>query len=191
MEDTNRDEALDDEVKRENEALIEEMLREAKKAPEPNIGDEIVYGGDAEQPTPMVQSSLTSAGWAYIYNTKTGERSLCNRNWLASLLKRKFPDGTNVWTTRDPHIPQKKGKYKCMLHKDDPNRAHYDELGFAVCPKDNLISPYQVRRHMQKRHPMEWATIEEERLTRERQEDRELQRGVLKSIKESTRKKAK
>lgn len=29
------------------------------------------------------------------------------------------------------------GQYKCILHKDDPNRAEYNKLGFIVCK--NLI----------------------------------------------------
>jgi len=32
---------------------------------------------------------------------------------------------------------------------------------------------------MQRRHPQEWATIEEERKEKERQEDRQLQRALL------------
>lgn len=47
--------------------------------------------------------------------------------------------------------------------------------------KSNLTSPYQVNRHMEKKHKDEWKAIEQERTERERQEDRELQRLLLAS----------
>ena len=69
-----------------------------------------------------------------------------------------------------------------MLHPRADNRAHYDALGFRACPKDNLTNPYQVRRHMERKHPAEWNAIEEERKERERQEDRQLQRAIVERV---------
>tara|TARA_X000001382_G_C3047652_1_gene139992 strand:+ start:10 stop:390 length:381 start_codon:yes stop_codon:yes gene_type:complete len=66
-----------------------------------------------------------------------------------------------------------------MLHESDENREQYNELGLPVCTKDNLDSPYQVSRHMQTRHPQEWATIEDINATAMREEDREFQRILI------------
>ena len=170
MEDTN------------NKELIEEMVREAKGAPEPGTmqrGQVIEGEGD----TPMITHSLASAKYVYLYNTKTGLRIPCNRNMLRAQLQKKREDGTLRFTTIDPHITRKRGTYKCLLHPDDPNRNHYDDLGFAVCHK-KLTSPYQVKRHMGKRHKSEWAAIEEERKDRERQEDRDFQRQLMAKVTE-------
>ena len=162
---------------------LEEMLRDAEVAPEPgeSMKDKVIHKGDEDLPTPMVRSMLESAGWVYIYDTQTGERSTANRNMLRQLLRRKREDGSLVFTTIKPPFEPKRGTYKCMLHPNDPNRGHYEELGFPVCMKSNLTSPFQVRRHMEKRHKMEWAGIEQERIDTERAEDRKLQHILIKS----------
>lgn len=158
------------------EKLIEETVLEAEQAAEPGT---MTKGQTIEGDVPMTTMDLKSAGYVYVYDTRTGERSICNRNMLTAQLKKKRPDGSNVFTTANPGIEVKRGTYKCMLHPDGPNRAHYDELGLAVCRKANLTSPFQVKRHMQKRHHVEWETLEEERKDMEKQEDREFQRRML------------
>jgi len=165
----------------DNEKLIEEMINEAEKAAEPGElkRGQVINSGDEDMPAPMVAMKLKSAGYVYIYDNRTGDRSLCNRNMLLQALKKKRPDGSTVFTTAKPSIEPKQGHFKCLLHQDNPNRKHYDELGLAVCKKANLISPYQVRRHMEKRHKMEWATIEQERIDTEKREDREFQRQIM------------
>lgn len=166
----------------ENEQLIEEMLRSAEKAEEPGdfLQNRVIHEGDTEIPTPMIASSLKSAGYVYIYEIKTGEVSLTNRNMLPTQLKKRHEDGSLVFTTVKPDILPKRGNLKCMLHHKDPNRVAYDRLGLAVCEKDNLTSPFQVRRHMQKRHPVEWQTIEEERTRAEKADEVEFRKLLLK-----------
>lgn len=167
----------------DNEALIQEMLRDAKEAPEPGTMEKVIHRGNADQPAPMTLAELKSAGWAYIYETKDGQRSVANRNMLPQLLKIKNKDGTLRFTVRKPPYEPKRGTHKCKLHKDNSDRAHYDELGLATCKKSNLTSPYMVTQHMKKRHPVEWATIEQERIEREKKEDRELQHAILRAAK--------
>ena len=167
----------------DNDAMIEEMLREAKEAPEPGTIDRVIHRGDGEQPAPMTLTELTSAGWVYIYETSDGQRSTANRNMLKELLKVKNRDGTPRFTTRKPSYEPKRGTLKCLLHEDDPNRAHYSEIGLAICKKSNLTSPYMVTQHMRKRHPVEWQTIEKERIDMEKKEDREFQRNLMAAIK--------
>ena len=164
----------------EKEQLIEEAMRDAEKAEEPGVlrAKDILSEGDEETP-PSVVTQVTSAEYVWIYDTRTGDRSKCNRNMLKQHLEKKRPDGSLVFTTRDPGFrPVKKG-HKCLLHLSNPNRKHYDELGLPTCKKSNLASPFQVRRHMMKRHPQEWATIEQEREDAEKKEQREFQEKLL------------
>jgi hypothetical protein len=157
------------------------MLRQAEAAPEPGTlkVKEILHRGDEELPAPMVAGALQSAGYVYIYDSRTGERSLTNRNMLPTQLQKKRDDGTPVFTVVKPQAQPARGTLKCLLHPDQPERAQYDALGLPVCLKSNLTSPYQVEQHMRHRHPTEWATIEEERKRKEKEEDREFQRSLL------------
>ena len=164
----------------DNETLIEEQMREAEVAPESEVKID-----EAEPLTPMSPVKMQSAGYVYIYDTVTHERSVCNRNMLAGHLRKKRPDGSIVFTTRKPLVAPKRGALKCMLHPDEPNRYHYDELGLATCRKANLASLYQVQRHMIKRHKMEYATIKEELDREEKAKERKLREVLIKSASKS------
>ncbi len=165
----------------EREALIHEMLRDAQKTELPSelTKEPVIHRGDDDLPAPMVVNKITSAGYVYVWDTRTYEQIPILYYMLPSKMRQRREDGSYRFTTLDPGKLPKRGTYKCLLYKDDPNRKHYDDLGFRVCPKDNLASRYQVGRHMKLKHPAEWAAIEDERKERERQEDRELQRMVL------------
>lgn len=154
---------------------IEETMLKAQEAAEPGNLNNL---GSSEAGAVKL-NTLTSAGWVKVWDTKSGEESICNRNMLLDLLKKKRPDGTKVFTTEKPNFEPFRGTLKCWLHADDPNRKHYDELGLAVCRKSNLTSKYQVERHMAKRHPAEFATIKEEKTRLEKEEDRAFQRGII------------
>ena len=146
----------------------EESLTEA---PEPGAVSEIngTFPG----------SRIESAGYVYIWDTQTAKPSVCNRNMLTSTLGKLRKDGTRFFTTVKPDFEPRGGQHKCLLHESDENRAEYDELGLAVCTKDNLDSPYQVTVHMKARHPQEAATIEDINATAQREEDREFQRVLI------------
>lgn len=167
-----------------NDELIALMQRRAGIAPEPGSlrTQQVVHRGDEALPAPQVVSSLQSAGYCYIYDTRTGERSVTNRNMLLAQLEKKREDGSQVFTVDDPKITPTRGSHKCLLHPDDPRRAEYDAMGLVVCAKANLTSPYQVTMHMRHRHPAEWATIEEERLRREKAEERVFQQKMLETV---------
>ena len=140
------------------------------EAPEPGLSEI----------TDVNQGSIVeSAGYVYIWDTQTGKSSVCNRNMLTSTLGKLRKDGTRFFTTVKPNFEPRGGQHKCLLHQSDENRAEYDELGLAVCTKDNLDSPYQITRHMQTRHPQEWATIEDINATAAREEDREFQKILI------------
>lgn len=164
-----------------NEHLIEELLSKAQKAKEPGTMDNVIFEGSEDQPAPMILSELKSAGYVYVWDNRTGERSVVNRNMLQKQLEKKRSDGSRVFTTIKPKIEPKRGTLKCWLHEDDPNREHYNELGLPVCRKSNLTSPFMVKRHMQKRHKDEYAAIEEERKERERLDELQFRRSLMKA----------
>ena len=171
------------------EIAIEEQMRDAEKVAEPKLdidADEIksAKGLGVES---MEVGEVLSAGQVFIYDTRTGDRSICNRNNLAHNLQKKRPDGSLVFTTIKPKVEPVRGTHLCMLHPNYPERKYYDTLGLATCLKDNLRSAYQVRRHMEKRHKVEWGTIKEEIARREKEEakaerakDRKVQEAILK-----------
>ena len=171
-------------IAQDNEALIQEMLRGAKPTEIEDVlsKNPIIHKGDADQPAPMVVSKISSAGYVYIWETDTFAKVPCLYYMLPSKLRSRRPDGSYRFTTIDPGQKPKLGNIKCSLHKDAQNRKHYAELGFRTCPKATLNSPYQLEQHMKKRHPQEWAAIEQERTRQEKEEDRALQRLILKGM---------
>jgi len=164
-----------------NESLIQEMLRDAQSV---ELDDElrrnpVVHAGDADQPAPMTVKEMTSAGYVSVWDTRTREYAPVLYYMLPAVLRRKREDGSYIWTTNDPKVPPVRGSLKCMLHPDSPERSIYDSMGLRVCPKSNLTNTYEVTQHMQKKHRKEWLAIEDVRIRRERQEDRELQRFLM------------
>ncbi len=165
----------------ENEALIQEMLRDAKATELPSelTREPVIHKGDKDLEAPMVLKEISSAGYVTIWDSKTYEKAPVLYYMLSSKLRQRRPDGSFRWTTNDPGKLPKRGEIKCMLHSEAENRSHYNDLGFRICKKCNITNQYQLRQHMLKKHPQEWAAIEDERKDRERKEDRELQRLLL------------
>ena len=163
------------------EKMTVELMEEAEAAPEPGSFNrrQVIHSPSDMFPIDVQGASLESAGYVYVYDTLTGDRSVINRNMLEQQLSKLRPDGTRFFTTVKPPFEPKRGTLKCLLHKDDPERWQYDEWGFAVCNKSNLISEFQVNRHAQIRHRMEWQTIYEERERKEKEEERDFQRQLL------------
>tara|TARA_R100000306_G_C4378391_1_gene143033 strand:- start:2461 stop:3138 length:678 start_codon:yes stop_codon:yes gene_type:complete len=165
--------------------FIEELLQEVEEAEEPgNLREgQVLHRSNDDMPLGVQVASVASAGHVFIYNTKTGDRSKTNRNMLEDQLKKVFPeDGSRVYTTVKPPFEPPRGTYMCLLHADNAEREHYDAMGLARCTKDDLASEYQVQRHMQTRHRMEWATIAEERDRAERDEERQFQRTLMAAV---------
>ena len=157
------------------EKLLEEQLRDAQEVPE----DQLEIEGKVDDVEYMQPAEVLSGGQVYIYDTKTGERSICRRNILPTKLSLRRPDGSLVFTTIQPKVKPKRGHLKCMLHPDE-RKPIYDTWGFAVCKKANLTSPFQVRRHMQNRHKQEYEAIKEEQTRLEKEEERKLRESIIK-----------
>lgn len=147
--------------------ILEQMAREIKPGTVLDRGE-----------TPMIVSSVDGADRVTVYDTETGQSSEILYYMLPNALKKRRPNGKPYFSTKQAVIP-KAGNLKCMLHVKSPNRKEYDELGLPTCPKDNLVNEFQVRRHMQKRHPQEWATIQEKEQRLREEEQRQFQRAVL------------
>ena len=161
---------------------IQEELRDAEAAEEPgNLKPGTVLG--SSNGLTMTASELQSAGYVYVYDNRTGDRSVVNRNMLEQQLNKTREDGSYIFTTQKPPFERVYGTVKCILHKDDPNRETYDRMGLAVCTKDNLTATHDLRVHMEKRHPREWATIDGERIEEDRVRERERQDNLVEAIK--------
>ena len=168
----------------DNESLIQEALRDAKFVDVPSELKEnpVIHHGDEALDAPMTVKELTSAGYVYVWDSRTYKRAPVLYYMLPSILRRRRDDGSFIWTTNDPKKLPKRGTMLCPLHKDSPNRKEYDEMGFRICPKSNIVNAFEVKQHMTKKHPKEWNAIEDQRKDRERQEDRAAQRALFEAV---------
>ena len=165
-----------------NGPAIEEMLRDAEDAAEPGDMEEGQVISRTDNMT-MTTSQLQSAGYVYVYDTRTADRSVVNRNMLHQQLEKVRPDGTYVFSTRKPEgIELNVGSLKCFLHEDDPNREKYNRMGLVHCTKANLLTEFDRDRHLQYRHRRAHATLENERVREEREADRMERRALSETI---------
>lgn len=174
-----------------NPQVLEAMLQMSDRAPEPGTWHtkDVLHRADAEVPAPMVASALESAGYTYVYNTRTGDRSLVNNNMLPAQLRKRLDDGTRAFSLQPPAgVTPVHGAFRCALHPEQraleaealgfaANR--FDTMGLPTCPKANLTSEFEVSQHMQHRHKREWAAIEDMRARKEREEARAAQQALL------------
>lgn len=168
----------------DNLAVLEQEIIDAENAPETQV-ERIVIDKGAGDSLPVSVSSISGNDYVWVYDTQTYERSRICKNMLPLQLKKKRADGSRVFTTVKPKEKPVRGTFKCMLHPDAPNRQHYDEIGLAVCHKDNLTSPYQVKRHMQKKHKDEYASILEEKADADKareESNRERDRAFMEAL---------
>jgi len=170
----------------EREALIQEMLRDSKaeQIPDEFTNSPVLHKGDETLEAPMVVKEISSAGYVYVWDTRTYEKVPILYYMLPAKMRQRRDDGSFRFTTNKPKELPWRGSLKCFLHKDDSNRKHYDDLGFRYCSKSNLTNPYQRERHMQLKHSKEWASIESEKKEQERMEDRALQQAILGKVTE-------
>lgn len=163
------------------DALLAEQLRDAKGIDLPSDlkTNPILHRGDETLPAPVTVHEIRSGKYFYIYESETGEKVPCMGYMLGQKLRQRLPSGKFRFTVNDPGIRPKRGTIKCMLHKDDPNREEYDLMGFRTCKKSNITNLHQLDFHMKRRHPQEWAAIEDKRKKAERKEDRDLQHLIL------------
>jgi hypothetical protein len=179
----------DAEIADSNARLLADVASALQVAPEPglNKAGDVVHKGDAAMPMAAVIQSIESAGYLYIWDTLTGERSITNRNMLPTQLQKRREDGSRVFSTQPVKSKVAPGKHRCRLHKDDPEWPLFEAMGFRSCKKATLVSPMEVRNHMEHRHKTAWKTIESMRIDREKQEDRQLQRTLIEAVTKQTK----
>lgn len=167
----------------ENDDLLDAMFAETDPKLEPGTTKrgEVVHRGNAEQPAPMAVSSIASAGYMEMWDTRTGEKSLTNRNMWPIQAQKRREDGSKVFTRHDPHITLKRGTLKCLLHQDNARRAEFDAMGLPVCNVDNIPSEYEVTQHMTHRHSGAWKAIQDKEERERRDEDRQYMRAIYES----------
>jgi len=162
---------------------IEELLRDAEAAVEPGdlAAGQII---NRSEDITMTTSELQSAGWVYVYDTLTADRSVVNRNMLPQQLEKRRPDGSYVFSTRKPEgIKIIVGDLNCFLHGDDPNRETYDRMGLVTCVKTGFLNELDRANHMRYRHPRAYATLENERVREDREAERLERTALTESIK--------
>ena len=167
----------------QNDVALEEMLRDAEDAVEP--GDMVsgqVISQSAEMT--MTTSQLQSAGWVYVYDTVTADRSVVNRNMLPQQLQKQRLDGSYFFSTRKPEgIEPVMGDINCLLHIDDPDREKYDRMGLVTCTKIGFRNELNRDQHLRTRHPRAYATLENERVREDREAERLERMALTESIK--------
>jgi len=160
-------------------AMVQEMLRDAEVAPEPEVGDRVLDDGSGDLP-PTIIDRVESAGHTWLYNTRSGSPASVNNNMVPSRLSQTWrDDGTPMFTTRDPGFRPHIGEERCLLHPEKPERGEYDRMGLPVCRASHIQNEYEVRQHMRTKHGREWAVIEDTRQRTEEAENRRFQRVML------------
>lgn len=161
------------------EAELLEMISKAEEAAEPGDQRGRIVSKDTEDTFASGISTVTSAGYVTIYDTKSGVSSLTNRNMLPAQLKKKYEDGTRIFTVTKPRVKLIQGTLLCYLHSDRPERAKYAAMGLPACKKSNLVASYHLDSHMKHRHKQEWTLLENERIKTLEQDERTDRRTTL------------
>jgi len=165
---------------------FEEQIRNAERAPESGTAKPKQVINDSDDlPVSVVQAALDSAGYSYVYDTATRERSIVNNNMLRSVLKRKHPDGAYVFTTHKPALPPDRGTTICMLHSSHPMREKFDKMHLPVCRKSNMPSEPEMRKHMKAKHRKEWETIREVEELERQAASFDMQKAILLALEKS------
>lgn len=115
---------------------------------------------------------ILDAGHSWVYDVRNYQRSKVNNNMLRTQLQKTDVDvssdhfGKRVFTTENlwaKGLSPKKGDIKCFLHKESPDRAKWDDMGYAVCPAGSLASPSNAVSHARRTHKAEWAAVAEDK----------------------------
>ena len=133
-------------------------------------------------------ADLAFKGYVKVWDNRTGVMSLQPRwlLWQTATLKR--PDGSYIFTDRDPHIPLDYGQdLVCLLHPASPDSARLLSMGFKPCLKIHTPNKAVLDRHMVKKHKVAYLALEKFTTAKEKAEDRELQRQAIASNQEMIR----
>lgn len=123
----------------------------------------------------IARDGVAQAGHFYIYDPRTGDRSVTNGNQLRQQLTKRDPfTGELMFTARDPGKRPPKGTHPCLLHPDHPDSARWLEMGLKPCTKRGYFrNEAEALLHCQRKHRSQWQIIEQLRQRDERAETRE------------------
>lgn len=138
--------------------------------------------------SPAVMVATTGAGYTTVYHMETGLDSQCSNNMLPAQLRKKLPNGKRAFTINapgtvgGPTTTPTEGTLVCYMNPAHEMYSVCQEFGFTDCVKSNIASPYEVIQHMRHRHKQEWDALENRREQADRDENREIQRGMLRAV---------
>lgn len=128
----------------------------------------------------MKVSSLQYKGYAEVWDTRTGEKSLQPWYLLTQTMRKKREDGSQVFTRTNPNIkPDYAADLICPLNPAAPPEQSFGGRGFKPCRKQHIPNANALLMHIRKSHKQAWEAMERERAERERAEDRALQREAI------------
>ena len=142
---------------------------------------------------PLESNFVEIKGGKYyrMWHAEDLDERLIQVNLMNSVLKQRFPatrkdlrnarPGDKIFVFEQPKARPPELLNRCRLHPKDPDRGNWDAMGLPTCSKP-LANPYEVDRHMQKKHSTAWGAIERDRLRSERDEDRLAQRVMMEAI---------
>lgn len=174
-------------------SYIEERIKEAETD---GPIHEFQAGDNLQQETtevPLESNFVEVKGGKYyrMWHAEDLDERLIQVNLMNSVLKQRFATtrkdlrharpGDKIFVFEQPKARPPELMNRCRLHPKDPDRENWDTMGLPTCSKP-LANPYEVDRHMQKKHSTAWGAIERERLSRERLEDRKAQSAMMEAI---------
>lgn len=171
---------------------LEQRIAEAEtEGPvhEYRVGDAI-HTENADLPVDITMIEQRGGKYYRMWHTEDLSERLIHVNLMPSVMKKRFPDdatliharpGGKVFAFERPNARPRVLVDKCRLHPQDHEREVWDGMGLPVCAK-KLANPYEVDRHMQKKHLTAWGTIEREREKLERAEDRKAQHVMMEAL---------
>jgi len=172
--------ALEEQIR---EAAIDDLKRGKVPTPDWFVHPELQgLAQDAAMGTTQTVGTIT------MYHTMTGQPSEVLEYMVAKKLGHKRPDGKSWWTLNKDSAPAwVRGTIKCQLHPEHEDREWLDSIGLQgrTCSplrgrhKQNMDSDFALERHMEVKHPREWATIQREHARVEQQEERDFQRALM------------
>ncbi len=172
---------------------LEASVRGVADAPEPGTARvatmrEILSQMEDDLAVPNVGELKRGHGYAFIWDTRTYERSVISKNLLAGALTWRREDRSFFYTTSQPKdgngilLFPWRGDKKCLLHPEHPNVQHYKHLGLPECRKSNIPSEYMVMMHIQHKHSDAWNIIKSEKEEVERTEDRAERKAMIEEM---------
>ncbi len=174
-------------------SYLEQRIQEAERdgpVHEYKSGDNLMPE-TAELPIESTFIEVRGGKYYRMWHTEDLDERLIHVNLMATTIKQTFSldrkdlrnarPGSKIFSFDKPVARPIELINKCRLHPQDPERPSWDLMGLPTCSKP-LANPYEVDRHMQKKHATAWGAIERDRLSKERLEDRKAQQAMMEAI---------